>query len=183
MFTPRFWTLAAITTLAVAMTRIVPHPWNFTPVGALCLFGGAYFTQRWAAFAVPLAALIVSDLVLAVSLYDSSSLLYVPPSYLGFALVVGLGLMLRGRTRVLPVTAAAVVAALLHHLVTNFAVWVFQDIYPRTAEGLIACYVAAWPFLQNMLAANLIFCGILFGGFAWAQRQFPILRESAATSS
>lgn len=185
MFTPRFWTLASIT-LAVAMTRVVPHPWNFTPVGALCLFGGAYFTRRWAAFVVPLAALVVSDLVLAVTLYRFSDFLYMPPVYVSFTLIVGLGILLRREqpawwpVRLLSVAAAAVGAALLHYLITNLAVWMFQDFYPRTSEGLVACFVAALPFLKNMLAANLIFCGILFGGFAWAQRRFPVLREQAA---
>jgi hypothetical protein len=182
MFTPRFWTLVGIT-LAVAMTRVVPHPWNFTPVGALCLFGGAYFTRRWAAFGVPLAALVVSDLVLAVTLYNVASLLYMPPVYVSFALIVGLGVLLRGRIGPVSVVSAAVGAAMLHYLVTNFAVWMFQDFYPRTGAGLIACYTAALPYLQNMLVANLIFCGILFGGFAWAQQQFPALREPAAASS
>jgi hypothetical protein len=78
MLTPRFWALASLT-LAVAMTRVIPHPWNFTPVGALCLFGGACFARRWAAFAVPLAALLLSDLVLAVTLYDLHSLVAILP--------------------------------------------------------------------------------------------------------
>lgn len=177
MFTPRFWALAGIT-LAVAMTRVVPHPWNFTPVGALCLFGGAYFARRWAAYGVPLAALVLSDLVLAATHYTFAQLQYMPPVYLSFALIVGLGTLLRGRTRLLPVAAAAVAAALLHYAITNFAVWLFQDFYPRTGEGLVACYVAALPYLKNMLAANLVFSGVLFGGFAWAQHRFPMLRET-----
>jgi hypothetical protein len=182
MFTPRFWTLASMI-LAVAMTRVVPHPWNFTPVGALCLFGGAYFTQRWTAFVVPLVALVISDLVLAVTHYGMSSLLYLPPVYASFALIVGLGTLLRGQARVLPVTAAAIGAALMHFLITNLTVWMFQDIYPRTGAGLLACFAAALPFLQKMLAGNLIFCGILFGGFAWAQRRLPILREPATATA
>jgi hypothetical protein len=182
MFTPRFWTLACIT-LAVAMTRLVPHPWHFTPVGAMCLFGGAYFSRRWAALAVPMAALVVSDLVLAVTHDNFASLLYTTPAYLAFALVVGLGMLLRGQARPLPVAAAAVAAALVHYVITNLAVWIFQDFYPHTGAGLVACFIAALPFLQNMLCANLVFSGILFGGFAWAQRRFPALRETAALPS
>ncbi len=182
MLTPRFWTLVAIT-LAVTMTRVIPHPWNFTPVGAMCLFAGAYFARRWAALLVPLSALFLSDLILAATQYNFASLAYMPPVYVTFALIVGLGgMLLRGRTTVLSVGAACVFAALLHFAVTNLAVWVFQDIYPRTPAGLAACYVAALPFLKNMLAGTLIFSAILFGGFAWAQRQFPMLRESPAAT-
>src|SRR5689334_15212272 len=56
--------------VAAAATRIIPHPWNFTAVGAMCLFGGAYFRRRWQAFFVPLAALVLSDIVLAATRYD-----------------------------------------------------------------------------------------------------------------
>ncbi len=179
MLTPRFWALASLT-LAVAMTRVIPHPWNFTPVGALCLFGGAYFTRKWAAFGVPLAALFLSDLVLAVTHYNLRSLLAMPSVYVSFALIVCLGMLLRGRQRLLSVAAAAVAAALLHYLVTNFAFWALENFYPHTWEGLIACFAASVPYLQNMLCANLIYCGLLFGGFAWAQSRFPALREQAA---
>lgn len=188
MFTPRFWTLVSIV-LAVALTRVVPHPWNFTPVGALCLFGGAYFAQRWAAFAVPLAALLLSDLILAATVYGFGSLAYVAPAYVAFALIVGLGMLLRRMPRVFSapgaaaIVSAAVAAALLHFVVTNFAVWMSQDIYPRSGAGLIACFTAALPFLQQMLYANLVFSAILFGGFAWAQRQFPSLRPSATVTT
>src|SRR5688572_22333000 len=37
---------------------------NFSPVGAMALFGGAYFNKQWKAFAFPLLALLFSDLVL-----------------------------------------------------------------------------------------------------------------------
>lgn len=188
MCTPRFWTLVSIV-LAVALTRVIPHPWNFTPVGALCLFGGACFAQRWAAFAVPLAALLLSDLILAATVYGFGSLAYVAPAYVAFALIVGIGMLLRRMPNMLSasgagaVVVAAVSAALLHFVVTNFAVWMFGEIYPRNGVGLIACFTAALPFLQQMLSANLAFSALLFGGFAWAQRQIPSLRESPSAAA
>ena len=47
--------------LAGAATRLVPHAWNFTAIGAICLFGGAYFRRWWLAFLVPLAAIALSE--------------------------------------------------------------------------------------------------------------------------
>jgi hypothetical protein len=167
-------------TLAVAMTRLLPHPHNFTPVGAMALFGGACFARRWTAFAVPLAALVISDLALAATIYRFDQLLYMPPVYLSFTLIVCIGMLLRGRMRVTTVVAAAIGAAVLHALITDFAVWAFQGFYPKTFAGLVACYTAGLPYFQNMLAANLVFCGVLFGSFAWAQRRFPTLQEQYA---
>src|SRR5437763_14129911 len=66
---PRAMTLVAMIAAAAA-TRIIPHPWNFTAVGAMCLFGGAHFRRQWQAFLVPIAALVISDVVLAATRYD-----------------------------------------------------------------------------------------------------------------
>jgi hypothetical protein len=182
MSNPRFWALVSLT-LAVAMTRVIPHPWNFTPVGALCLFGGAYFTHKWTAFGVPLAALFLSDLVLAVTTYNFQSLVGMPVVYFTFALIVCLGMLLRGRPRVLPIVGAALAAGLLHFLITNFPGLLPGHNNSLTWNAVMASYAAGLPFLQNMLYANLVFCGLLFGGFAWAQTRFPALREQTALAN
>ncbi len=48
-----------------AVSRLQPHPPNFTPIGAIVLFGGAHFASRWEAFLVPLAAMVFSDAIMA----------------------------------------------------------------------------------------------------------------------
>jgi hypothetical protein len=55
--------------------------------------------------------------------------------------------------------------------------WLFSGFYPLTAAGLAACFVAAVPFFQNSLAGDLVFSALLFGGWAIAERSFPLLRE------
>ena len=45
-----------------ALTRLLPHPHNFTPIGAIALFGAAYFNRQWLMLAVPFAALFLTDL-------------------------------------------------------------------------------------------------------------------------
>src|SRR5262249_22778167 len=46
------------------VARVTPHAPNFTPVAASALFAGAVLRSRTLALAVPLAAMVVSDLVL-----------------------------------------------------------------------------------------------------------------------
>jgi len=182
MVHPRLITLVTIICVAAA-TRLIPpelRPWNFTPVGAMCLFGGAYFVRKWQAFLVPLAALFVSDLVLGATVYGFDSLRHVWMSYALFALTVAIGLALRGRVTFVRVTAAALGASAMFFLVSNFHAWlVGHGGYPYTPAGLLACYVAAIPFAQNMLLANLFFSGVLFGGWELLQRGFPAFREPA----
>ena len=184
MFNPRAITLLSII-LAAAATRLIPpefRPSNFTPVGAMCLFGGAYFVRRWQAFAAPLLALFASDLVLAATVYGFDSLKYVWMSYVLFAATVAIGLTLRGQVTFLRVGIAAIGASAMFFLVSNFQVWAMghgESSYPHTFAGLLACYTAAIPFAQNMFYGNLLFSGVFFGGCELLQRGLPMLREPA----
>src|SRR5260370_18448130 len=94
LLTPRFLTLLSMT-LTAALSRLMPHPPNFAPIGALALFGGACFSSRRAAFAVPLAALFLSDLVLGLHVL-------IPAVYGSFPLIVLLVFWLRRRRKGLP---------------------------------------------------------------------------------
>ena len=163
---------------AAAATRILPHPWNFTAVGALCLFGGAYFQRRWAAILVPIVALALSDVFLAGFVYGFGSLRHVWMSYVLFVLTVCLGMLLRSRVTFARVTVTALVASGMFFLVSNFHAWlVGHGGYPLTPAGLLACYIAALPFAQNMLLANLFYSGVLFGGYELLSLQWPALRQ------
>jgi len=156
--------------LAAAFLRLVPHPPNFGPVGALALFSGAMLGKRWLAFAAPLGALVLSDLVLG--FYPE--LLFV---YISVVAIVLIGWAVAKRKTVLTIAAGAVASSILFFAVTNFGVWLVMDYYPKTLAGLAACYVAAIPFFQNTLASDLFYAGLLFGGFALAERALPALRE------
>lgn len=154
-----------------AVLRLVPHQPNFTPIGAMALFGGAYLGRRAVAFAAPLGALLLSDLVLG--FYPE--LIFV---YLSTAAAVVIGWALAKRKTIAGVGLAAVASAVLFFTVTNFGVWLVMDYYPKTLAGLAACYVAAIPFFQNTLAGDLVFAGVLFGGFALVERRVPLLRAA-----
>lgn len=167
---PRFW-LAASLILAAALFRLLPHPWNFTPIGALALFAGATLRSRIAALFVPLTAMLLSDFAIG---FHSG----MPVVYGSVALSVCVGMSIRRRrTAPVAVASAAVISATLFYLTTNFWVWAAGVLYPKTVAGLIACYIAAIPFYGNDLAAQLLYSAILFGTFAWAERRFPIFDE------
>jgi uncharacterized protein DUF6580 len=164
--------LAAILTaifLAAAL-RLLPHPPNFTPIGAMALFGGAYFGRKALAFVAPFAALLLSDAVIG---FHSG----MPYVYGSVALIVLIGWAVANRVTLLSVTAASIVSSVLFFLVTNFGVWAKGLYYPQTLLGLVDCYVAAIPFFQNTLAGDLFFAALLFGGFALLEQRLPSLRQ------
>jgi hypothetical protein len=103
--------------------------------------------------------------------------------YVSFALIVAIGLWLQKHRTVLPIVGAALVSSVLFFVVTNFGVWVFDSLYPKTLEGLIACFVAAIPFFRNTLLGDLLYTAVLFGGFALLEQKLPVLRERAGLGS
>jgi hypothetical protein len=167
---PRLLTVAGFIGFA-AVLRVLPHPWNFTPIGAMALFGGAQIRERTRAFLWPFAALILSDLVLGFSPINWFV-------YAGFAVVVGIGTLISRRKALATIGAAAVASSVTFFLITNFGSWVIDGLYPKTLQGLLACYAAGIPFFQGTLVGDLGYAAILFGGWALAERRFPMLRES-----
>ncbi len=172
MSQPRFWTLLAIVAAAAA-ARLLPHPPNFTPIAAMALFAGAHFGHRGLAFAVPLGAMLLSDLVLGLGHVES-----LPFIYGAFALIVALGLTLRNRRGVVRIAGAALAGSVLFFGLTNFGVWLGSGMYPPTLDGLAQSYAAALPFFAHTALGDWFFVGVLFGGYALAQRRLPALREA-----
>ena len=162
--------LAAI--VVAAALRLVPHPPNFTPIGAMAMFSGAYLTRRGVAFAAPFAAMLLSDAVLG---FHSG----MPFVYGSVALIVCIGWLALKRISSLRIVAAALVSSVLFFVITNFGTWALSGMYPLTAAGLGACYVAAIPFFQNTVIGDLFYAGVLFGGFALLERAIPALRQGA----
>jgi hypothetical protein len=162
--------------LFAAIVRILPHPWNFTPVGAMALFSGAKLGRNWKAFFVPLAALFAGDIFVG---FHKLMLVV----YLSFCLSVLIGIIFRNRQSVGPLSLATLLGAAQFFLVTNFAVWAFLTGYPKTMAGLTACYVAGIPFFWNTLASDALYAAVLFGGYALAERLLPALRETQQSAA
>ncbi len=152
--------------LGAAFSRLVPHPWNFTAIGAMALFGGSYFPSRRLSMLVPLLALFVSDLVLGFH----STMLFV---YLPFALMVMTGWTLREGKSPMRIVTASLVTSSVFFLVSNFGVWIMGGMYAPTWQGLVTCYVAAIPFFDNQILGDLFFSGVLFGAAEVLKRTAP----------
>jgi len=163
--------LAAI--LTAAALRLIPHPPNFTPIGAMALFSGAYLGRKGLAFVAPLAAMLLSDAILG---FHSG----MPFVYASVALIVLIGSLVASRITAMTVVGAALASSVLFFIVTNFGTWLVSGMYPLTGAGLAVCYVAAIPFFQNTAVGDLFYCAVLFGGFALLERAVPRLRPQAA---
>lgn len=141
--------------LAVAITRFLPHPPNFSPVMAVALFGSAVFANRYIGFTVALLAMVVSDFFLGMH----STLPFV---YASMLLAAFLGNLLRENRSVLRIVATTMAGSVLFFVVTNLGVFIMQDLYAKNLQGLGECFAMALPFFQNSLAGDMVFTAVLF---------------------
>jgi hypothetical protein len=162
--------------LFAAIIRIVPHPWNLTPVGAMALFSGAMVRNRVMAFAFPLLAMLAGDLIVGFHIL-------MPVVYASFLISTALGFWSRERLSAARLGGVVLLGAIQFFLVTNLGVWMFLNSYPKTFLGLMACYAAGVPFFWNTLAGDICYSGLLFGGLYLAERMYPALRSNVSAVS
>ena len=140
---------------------------NFSPLSALALCGAIYFPRR-VAFAFPLAALLISDLIINAHYGVPFFTLEILPHYAAFALVAGLGWMLRGIPRVPLVLGASVLGSALFFFVTNTASWLAEPDYGKTLAGWTQALTTGLPnahpttleFFRNTLASDVLFTAL-----------------------
>jgi len=176
--------LAAMILLA-ALSRLLPHPPNFSPIEAVALFGGAYFAHRAWAIVVPLVAMAISDVALGLvngGIYlDYFLNAHFVSIYACIVLCTLLGFALRGRVSGGSVLGSSLAGSAIFFLVTNFAVWLSADPQVSTTCGSLgACYVAGLPFFQWTALGTLFYAAVLFGGFALLRARIPQLRAQTA---
>lgn len=159
----------------VTVCRIVPHEWNLVAVGAVALFAGARLPRRWA-WAVPIAAMALSDVIIDWGHADRPALTVSRVTIYGtYVAIAFLGLLARrakGWSAPLSLGALSLAGSALFFLTTNFAEWVAGPLplYPQTWAGLRDCYVAAIPFFDKTITADLAGTALLFGLDALARR-------------
>jgi hypothetical protein len=141
--------LATLMVFAAAGYRLMPHPWNVAPVAAMALCGGMYLGKRYALI-VPLAAMLLSDLLIGFTIVS-------PFVYACFIVSGLMGLWLRGRKSIGWIAGGTLASSSLFYLVTNLAHWVLTGMYPKTAAGLWQCYVMALPFFRGTLIGDAVF--------------------------
>ena len=165
--------IAVATIARIATIPLLGHQTNFAPVGAIALFGGAYFASRLAGILVPLAALFISDMVINSIYLGSWSPFYEAFfwQYFAYAAIAGIGMLLRERVSAPAVLGASVFSSVMFFLITNFGVWASTNMYPKTFEGLFLCYTMAIPFFGGTFAGDVFFAALMFGSCEFMLRK------------
>ena len=150
-------------------------PPNFGAIGAIALFGGAYFSNRTIGLLLPLSVLLASDLI--IGLTGTGTALYTsqPFVYGGFLLIGLLGFLLRTGRSPVKIMGGSLAGSVIFYLVSNFGVWLTSGFYAKTFGGLISCYGAAIPFFKYTVAGDLVFNTVFFGVAYLIAQRFPTL--------
>lgn len=170
--------------LVAALTRLIPHPLNVAPLGAISLFGATYLSDKKFAFILPMLAMFITDLFINNIMYASyygSFTLFTPGFiwiYGSIAAIVVIGVLLLKKVSIPRVIASSLLSSILFYLISNFGVWLSDPDYPITTAGLILCYEMAIPFFKNTVLGDFAYSAILFGGFEFAISKVPTLQKA-----
>ncbi len=172
--------------IGTALIRLLPHPPNFTPLGAMALFAGCYLSNRILALSLPLLAMLLSDALMGFNgwAYPEQTIVV----YATFSLITLLGFTLRKNKSVLNIGAKSLFSSIIFFVTTNFAVWLGgffhkPELYSLDFAGLSTCYIAAIPFFDKTILSDLFYNALLFGGFYLLQLNVPSLAEQKIKSN
>jgi hypothetical protein len=138
----------------LVVSRVIPHPSNFTALTAVALFSGSYWASQHWRFLAPLLALFVTDIFFG--FYPGIEM-----NYIAVALSVLLAPSLQAS--LLTISVRGFLASVVFFVVSNFGVWLFSGLYPLSVNGLTTCFILAWPFYPATLASTFLYSGLLYG--------------------
>lgn len=159
--------------LLAAASRFMPHPYNFTPITALALFGGAKLSNRVQAFLIVGAAMLISDAILG---FHAA----MPFVYLAFGIGVIIGSALKTEQGMGKLALATLANSIIFFFLTNFGTWLAEpNLYPLTLAGLSECFTMAIPFFTHQFLGDVFFVVLMFGGYALLERTLVKARVCA----
>ncbi|MBI1223478.1 MAG: hypothetical protein GC180_12815 [Bacteroidetes bacterium] len=174
--------ILVLVVLLAAFSRIIPHAPNVTPLGALALFGAAYFNRKALALLIPALALFLSSLFLNNLVFHNESFVWFdvnfPAQIISFALIAVMGMRTLKQVKVKSLVGSGISASLIFFIISNLSTWLTDGMYPMTFGGLMTCYEMAIPFFWNTLLGDALYITLMFGAYEMVRRQVPSLAHA-----
>jgi len=144
----------AVSFFLSVVSRIIPHPANFTAVGAFAIFNSRKMGVIKAVIFV-LLVMLVSDALIGFH-YAQAFV------YLGFVSYALWGFIAKSKLGIL---AAAVGGSLSFFVISNIGVWL-GPWYTHDLAGLVRCFTLALPFYRNTLIGDVVCTVAIFSAYA-----------------
>ena len=135
--------------LALAVTRFIPHPPNFTSLIALSLYIPIFFGILY--LPALLLCFVITDFFIgfhSVLFFTWGSVIFISLLSKYFA------------STILSRLAGGIIGAILFFIITNFGVWT-SGYYGYTLSGLMSCYILALPFFGNTIISTIFYSMII----------------------
>lgn len=163
-FNKTFWITTSLVLLAVALRLLFNQLqwWNFSPIMAMALFAGYTYQDKRFSFAVPLFAMLLSDLF--IGLHSGMFIVYA-----AICLATIIGILISGKS-VYHILGGSLAGSLIFYLFTNLVFWYSPELYPLSWEGQMQSYIAALPFFKSSVISDFVFTALLFGAYHWITR-------------
>ena len=139
--------------LVLSFSRLIPHPWNFTPILAMGIFSGFYFKNFILSSFIVIFSMFIGDLFLGFH----STMLF---TYTSLIIAVLLGLFIN-KFKFTEILFSGLVSSVCFFAVTNFGAWLTLEMYEKNLAGLLQSYVLAIPFFHNTLISTLFYLVVL----------------------
>jgi hypothetical protein len=167
-----FLLMAGLVIIA-AFLRLIDHPANVSPIMAIAIFSGAYFSEKRFALLIPISAMLISDAFLGYYIIS----IFV---YLAFVFGIFIGYLIKTKVKIQNVFIASLSGSVIFFIITNFGSWLTDPMYqPLTLDSLIRCYYLAIPFFRNTLLGDLAYITAIFGSYALAGRYLPVVQKNS----
>jgi len=161
--------------------RIIPlHLQNFTPIAAMALVGGMYMNKKVLAFIVPIAALFLSDLILnnfifkdALGTTTGGLVLwadYMFFTYGAMIITVLIGMALSAKSIGSKILGGTLSSSIVFYMLADFGSWLSLPIYTKNFGGLVAAYVAGFPYFLMTLLGTLVFSIVFIGTIEYLKK-------------
>lgn len=179
--------LLSLLILITSLMRVVNaemHIYNLVPIAAMGIFSGSVLRNQYAAYLIPLGAMLLSDIGL--SLFTNTPGFYGISQFVTYAalgLVTFMGTFLVKRN-LLNVTGVTLSGSVVFFILSNFGTFL-GGFYGYSFAGFINCYEMALPFYKseiantfflNSFAGDLCFSFIAFGSYYLAMNRISILK-------
>lgn len=139
------------------LSRLIPHPPNFSPINSVFLFSSLKLKKR-NAILIPLLIMFISDVFLGLH----STMFFV---YGSFIITYILGHYFKEKINIFTLFFLSLTSSIIFFVITNFGVFLLFNMYPHSIKGLLDCYLMALPFFQNTFFSDLFYNYSFYIGF------------------
>ena len=139
--------------LILALSRLIPHPYNFSPMLAVGIFSGFYFRQFYLGLFIVIFSMFIGDLFLGFH----STMFF---TYISLAVAVLIGLYVK-HFKFTEILFSGLASSVCFFIITNFGAWLTLEMYTKNFAGLLQSYVMAIPFFHNTLISTFVYLLVL----------------------